>query len=171
MIKSFIVDVWQGLKSNHRRCSVKKVFLKISQNSHLCHSPFFNKVADLKSANLLKRRLWHSCFIVNFASFLRTPILQNTSRWLLVLNTHLYLNIVLKFHVYLPHYRHTGKTGLRTLRGPPRWSSPCHGEEAYPPRSFNQSASTRRAQLSVTAKVVRPTDPLNHNVKTWVNTD
>ena len=158
MIKSFIVDVWQGLKSNHRRCSVKKVFLKISQNSHLCHSPFFNKVADLKSANLLKRRLWHSCFIVNFASFLRTPILQNTSGRLLVLNTHLYLNIVLKFHVYLPHYRHTGKTGR-------------HGEEAYPPRSFNQSASTRRAQLSVTAKVVRPTDPLNHNVKTWVNTD
>ena len=33
-----------------------------------------------------------------------------------------------------------------------------------------QSVSTRRAQLSVAAKAVRPTD-LNHNVKTWVNTD
>ena len=43
-------------------------------------------------------------------------------------------------------------------------------EEAYPPRSSNQSVSTRRAQLSVTAKAVRPTDLLNH-VKTWVNTD
>ena len=32
-------------------------------------------------------------------------------------------------------------------------------------RSSNQSASTRRAQLSVTAKAVRPTDLLNH-VKT-----
>ena len=48
----------------------------------------------------------------------------------------------------------------------PRWSSPCRGEGAYPPRSSKQSASTRRAQLSVAAKVVRPTDPLNHNVKT-----
>ena len=40
----------------------------------------------------------------------------------------------------------------------------------YPPRSSNQSASTRRAQLSVAAKAVRPTDLLNH-VKTWVNID
>ena len=54
---------------------------------------------------------------------------------------------------------------------PPRWNSPCRDEGAYPPRSFNQSASTRRAQLSVAAKAVRSTDLLNHNVKTWVNTD
>ena len=53
---------------------------------------------------------------------------------------------------------------------PPRWNSPCHGEGAYQPRSSNQRASTRRAQLSVAAKVVRPTDLLNH-VKSWVNTD
>ena len=44
---------------------------------------------------------------------------------------------------------------------PPRWSSPCRGEGAYPLRSSNQSASMRRAQLSVAAKVVRPTDLLN----------
>ena len=34
-----------------RRCSVKKVFLKISQNSlekHVCQSLFFNKVAGLR---------------------------------------------------------------------------------------------------------------------------
>ena len=48
---------------------------------------------------------------------------------------------------------------------PPRWSSPCRGEGAYPLRSSNQSASTRKAQLSVAAKVVRPTVLLNH-VKT-----
>ena len=29
--------------------------------------------------NLLKKRLWHSCFPVNFAKFLRTPFSQNTS--------------------------------------------------------------------------------------------
>ena len=60
---------------------------------------------------------------------------------------------------------------VRTPTFPPRWNSPCRGEGAYPPRSFNQSASTRRAQLSVAAKAVRSTDLLNHNVKTWVNTD
>ena len=49
--------------------------------------------------------------------------------------------------------------------------SSCHSEGAYPPKSFNHSASTRRAQLSVAAKVIRSTDLLNHNVKTRVNTD
>ena len=53
---------------------------------------------------------------------------------------------------------------------PPRWNSPCCDEGAYPPRSSNQSASTRRAQLSVTAKAVGPTDLLNQ-IKAWVNTD
>ena len=46
---------------------------------HLCQSLFFNKVAMLRPANVLKMRLWHSCFPVNFAKFLRTPVLQNTS--------------------------------------------------------------------------------------------
>ena len=39
----------------------------------------FNKVADLRPATLLKKRLWHKSFPVNFAKFLRTPFLQNTS--------------------------------------------------------------------------------------------
>ena len=39
---------------------------------HLCQSLFFNKVAGLRSATLLKKRLWHRCFPVNFAKFLRT---------------------------------------------------------------------------------------------------
>ena len=34
---------------------------------------------------ILKKRLWHRCFPVNFAKFLRTPLLQNTSGWLLLL--------------------------------------------------------------------------------------
>ena len=35
--------------------------------------------AGLTPATLLKVRIWHSCFPVNFAKFLRTPFLQNTS--------------------------------------------------------------------------------------------
>ena len=46
---------------------------------HLCQRLFFNKIADLRSATLLKKKLWHRCFPVNFAKFLRTPFLQNTS--------------------------------------------------------------------------------------------
>ena len=37
-----------------------------------------------ESATLLKKRIWHSCFPVNFAKFLRAPFLKNTSRWLLL---------------------------------------------------------------------------------------
>ena len=70
-------------RKSHRRCSVKKVvlrnFAKITEK-HLCQSLFFNKVEGLRSATLLKKRLWHRCFPVNFEKFLRTPFLQNTSR-------------------------------------------------------------------------------------------
>ena len=55
-----------------QRCSVKKVFLEISQNSQ--ETP----VPEAARAILLKKRLWHKCFPVNFAKFLRTPFSQNT---------------------------------------------------------------------------------------------
>ena len=61
---------------------MKKVFLEISQNyqEDTCASvSFLNKVAGLRLANLLKKRLWHKCFSVKFAKFLRTPFLQYTS--------------------------------------------------------------------------------------------
>ena len=34
--------------------------------------------SSLRSATLLKKRLWHWCFPVNFTKFLRTTFLQNT---------------------------------------------------------------------------------------------
>ena len=40
---------------------------------HLCQSLFFNKVAGLRHATLVKKRLWHICFPVNFVKILRTP--------------------------------------------------------------------------------------------------
>ena len=39
---------------------------------HLRQRLFFNKVADLKPARLLKKRLWHRCFSLSFAKYLRT---------------------------------------------------------------------------------------------------
>ena len=34
---------------------------------------FFNKIAGLKPATLLEKRLWHRCFPVSFVKFLRMP--------------------------------------------------------------------------------------------------
>ena len=51
---------------------------------HLYQSLFFNKVVGLRPATLLKKRLWHGCFPVNFAKFLRTPFLKEHLWWLLL---------------------------------------------------------------------------------------
>ena len=52
------VGTLEKYRSCHQRCSMKK------------------------AATLLKRRLWHRCFRVNFVKFLTTPFSQNTSGWL-----------------------------------------------------------------------------------------
>ena len=49
------------------------------KGKHLSQRLFFNTVAGLP-ATLLKKSLWHRCFPVNLAKFLRTPFLQNTPR-------------------------------------------------------------------------------------------
>ena len=69
-----------------RWCSVKKVFLEISQNlqENTCVRVFFNKVAGLRPATLLKKSLWHRCFPVNFAKFLRKPFFKEHLRWLIL---------------------------------------------------------------------------------------
>ena len=51
---------------------------------HLCQSLFFNKVTGLSPATLLKKRLWHRCFLANFTKFLRTPFLTEHLWWLLL---------------------------------------------------------------------------------------
>ena len=67
-------------RSIHRSCSMEKGVLTnfaTFTGKNLCQSLFLNKVAGLRSATLLKKRLWRRCFLVNFAKFLRTPFLQN----------------------------------------------------------------------------------------------
>ena len=53
---------------------------------HLRQSLFFNKVAGLRPATLLKKRFWRTCFPMNSAKFLRTPFLIEHLRWLLLMN-------------------------------------------------------------------------------------
>ena len=69
-----------------QRCSVKKVFLEISQSHRKTPVPetLFNKFAGLRPATLLKKSLWHRCFPANFAKFLSTPFFTEHLRWLLL---------------------------------------------------------------------------------------
>ena len=69
------------LRGSQQECSIKQVLLENSQNSqeNTCARVFFKKVQGLSPATLLKKRLWHRCFLVNFTKFLRTSFLQNTS--------------------------------------------------------------------------------------------
>ena len=54
------------------KMDVLKNFGKFT-GKHMCQRPlFYSKVAVLRPATLLKKRLWHRCFPVNFARFLGT---------------------------------------------------------------------------------------------------
>ena len=60
------------IRSSHGRCSVLRGVLKIFTKftgKHLCQSLFFKK-----ACNFIKKGLWHRCFPVNLAKFLRIPI-------------------------------------------------------------------------------------------------
>ena len=61
------------VRSSHQRRSIKKVFLKISQNSQensCVGDPF---LIQLQACNFIKKRLRHRCFPVYLAKFLRVP--------------------------------------------------------------------------------------------------
>ena len=78
-----------SIRSSHQRCSMKKGVLRNFTKftvKHLCQSLFSNKVADLRPATLVKKKLWHTCFSVNFVKFLRTPFTEHL-RWLLFTHT------------------------------------------------------------------------------------
>ena len=63
-------------RNSHQSCSIMKGAPRNFANftgNHLCQSLFLNKVAVQRSTTLLKKRLWHRCFPLNFAKFLRTP--------------------------------------------------------------------------------------------------
>ena len=44
----------------------------------------FNKVVGLRCSILLKKSLWHRCFPVDFAKFLKTPFSTEDLQWLLL---------------------------------------------------------------------------------------
>ena len=87
-MRQILIPVLLISRNSLRRCSVRKYFFRNFANliirKHLRQSLFFNKVAGLRTATLLKKRPWHRCFVVNFEKYLKTPFLQNTFGRLLV---------------------------------------------------------------------------------------
>ena len=93
-VPRFSLFTWTGIKGTLGRNSLKhevfrnsrpKLFCKKSvirnfakvTEKHLYQSLFSNKVAGW-GLELYQKGLWHRCFPVNFAKFLRTQFLQNT---------------------------------------------------------------------------------------------
>ena len=64
-----------------RHAPMKKRYVRVNQ-ARSSHPEVF-----CKPATLLKKRLWHRCFPVNFVKFLRTPFFMEHLRWLLLLST------------------------------------------------------------------------------------
>ena len=67
------------VRSSHRRCSIKKMFLKISlypQETSLRES-LFKRVAGLKACIFIKKKLQHRWFPVNISKFLRLSVSKN----------------------------------------------------------------------------------------------
>ena len=101
------------------RCSVKKYVLEnfaILTGKYLCQSLYFNNVAGLNPATLLKKRLLHRCFPVNFAKFLRTTFPTVHLRWLLLRNWNFALNNNIGVSHWLSHKMKTLKLSLQNLQ-------------------------------------------------------
>ena len=80
------------IRSSHQKCSARKAVFKNFakfRGKRMCQVVFFNRVAGPEPATLLKKTLWHRCFPVNSAKFLRSPFSQNTSGRLFLDNHHL----------------------------------------------------------------------------------
>ena len=102
--KKCLVDLTLREKSRRSEVFSKKVvlrnFVKFT-GKHLCQFLFLNKVVDMRPATLLKKRLWHRCFPVNFTKFLRTPLLTEHLWWLLLERAWAMLFRWLKFNLNL----------------------------------------------------------------------
>ena len=98
---NFPKNIFQVFEIVIQRCSAKRCsskFRKTHRKRPLYQSLFFNKVAGLRPATLLKKRLRHMCFPLNFAKFRRTFFVAEHLQWLLLkfLRLSTWSNIALK---------------------------------------------------------------------------
>ena len=86
-------------KGNYQRCSIKKVFLKISQNSQENTWARVSFLTELQAeaCNFIKEKTLAQVFSCEFAKFLRTPFSKNTSEWLLLHVPIYYMSLLQTF--------------------------------------------------------------------------
>ena len=78
--KKFYHYIQVSEKYNEQKVFNKKTVLNnfaIVTEKYLCWCIFFNKNAANQACNFINNGLQHSCFLVNIAKYLRTPILKN----------------------------------------------------------------------------------------------
>ena len=81
------VSVRKGLLRNFTKFTGKHLYQSLFCSLLIRPKVWLNcqkRNVKFVSATLLKERLWHRCFPVNFVKFLRPPFLQNTSGRLLL---------------------------------------------------------------------------------------
>ena len=112
LINYFVKKTINGLaifRSSHQRCFMKngalKNFPKFSEK-HLYQSLLFNKSACLRSATLVKKRLCHRCFLMDFAKILRTSFFIEYLCWLLQHNLMILFCFVPAFPYHLKKLFH-----------------------------------------------------------------
>ena len=80
-IKNYTMRSMTFFRVLFRSCSLK--FRNIHKKTPVLES-LFNKVVGREACNFIKKRLQHRCFPMNIAKFLRTPILKNIYKRLLL---------------------------------------------------------------------------------------
>ena len=107
------------VRSSHRRCSIKKLFLKnlqYPQETLVLESLFKTFFKKSSRRSFIKKRSQHRCFLVNNRRFLRLPILKNICE-------RLFFDY---FNGSLLHGPKSSRSrlyyGIR-LQGPSHWSS------------------------------------------------
>ena len=106
LLEEFVSEAYsESWKSNRPEVFCKKGVLRNFSKftgKHLCLSLFFNKLAGLR----LKKRLWHTCFPVNFEKFLRTSFFTEHLLWLLLQINNFYF-----------HWNHQKTLGFLMMSG------------------------------------------------------
>ena len=103
--------------------SVLRIFANFT-GKHQCQTLFLIKVPDLRLETLLKKRLWHRCFPLNSAKFLRTPFFIEQLWWLLLQIPHAGLCFFTDVSlVALIVFTYVRKSYLRNTMGQKRLSS------------------------------------------------
>ena len=118
--------MWDGRdRSSHQSCSMTKgVVRNFAEFTGKHLRRFWRRCFDVnfaRPATLLKKKLLHWCFPVNFAKFLRTPFLQNNLGRLFLEIKYEISKLVRKFTIQSPKSVYNPPHAYLTEAGAVRW--------------------------------------------------